>query len=278
MVRSAPTVTVLMPVKNPHREYFAAAVESILSQTFADLELLVVETPANQSAAAILSQFEDDRIRHVVLENPTSLVDQLNHGLSIARGEFVARMDADDVARLDRLERQAQCLEEHSEIDVVGSQLEVIDESGRTVRGRSYPLDHDSIVEAMRRLNPMAHPAVMFRTETVVQAGGYRYPERAAQDYELWSRLAKEGKRFANLAEPLLQYRVHRGAIKVQRVRDTLRSTLQTKQMYWRDSMSWADLGRMWIERAALYAPPGIVLWAFHNAQYHASKAARSRR
>jgi len=274
MANSVPTVSVLLPVKNPHPRFFSAAVRSILEQSFADFELCLVEAPSDTSAGALLSEFDDPRIRHVELAAPTTLVDQLNHGLAMARGTFVARMDADDISRSDRLEKQMQLLKEQPDVDVVGSQLDVIDEAGRTLGTRRYPVDHESIMTAMRRFNPLAHPAVMFRRETIVEAGGYRYPDRAAQDYELWCRLASLGKRFANHQEPLLKYRLHPGAIKVDRLRDTLRSTLATKQMYWRDSMTWHDRARMGLERIALHAPAGLVLWAFRKTQYQASSTA----
>ncbi len=271
MVDSPPTVSVLLPVTNPHPPFFLVAVRSILEQAFEDFELCIVEAPSHESAGALLAEFDDPRIHHVRLAAPTTLVDQLNHGLAMAQGTFVARMDADDIARFDRLAKQLRLFEEQPDLDVVGSQLAVIDEAGRTIGTRKYPVDHESIVTAMRRFNPMAHPAVLFRRATVVDAGGYRHPERAAQDYELWCRLASSGKRFANHEEPLLQYRLHPGAIKVERLRDTIRSTLAVKQAYWSDAFTWRDRLRIGLERLALRAPASLVLWAFRKTQYRAS-------
>lgn len=268
MTDSIPTVSVVLPVKNPHPEYFPAAVESILGQSHRDLQLLIIEAPSDRPAGALLSPFDDARIRHIEIHGPTTLVEQLNHGLELSQATFVARMDADDIARADRIEKQLQFLEQHPEVDVLGSQLEVIDDTGRTVGVRKYPRDHEAILAAMRRFNPLAHPAVMVRRQAIVDAGGYRHPERAAQDYELWSRLARGGKRFANHEERLLQYRLHAEAVKVARLRDTIRSTIETKQTYWRDTMNWGDRGRMWLERMALHAPAALVLWAFQKQAY----------
>ncbi len=277
MTVSNPTVSVVLPVKNPHPEYFPAAVASILRQTHQNLELLIIEAPSVRSASPQLARFDDVRIRRIELPAPTSLVAQLNHGVEQSQAPLVARMDADDVACVNRIEKQRQFLEQHPEVDVVGSQLEVIDESGTTVGVRIYPRTHEAILSAMRRFNPMAHPAVMFRRQAILDAGGYRYPERAAQDYELWSRLAIGGSRFANLEEHLLLYRLHPDAIKVARLRDTLRSTLETKRTYWSETMTWSDRGRMWLERMALHAPASLVFWAFQKNAYRTGTTKNAR-
>ncbi len=266
-----PTVSVLLPVKDAPREYLRQAIDSIVAQTFADWELVIVEAIGadGESATRALPGIADTPgIRVVEIPPPTNLVAQLNKGLEGCRGALVARMDADDICRPNRLQQQVAFLENHPEMDVVGSQIEAIDGAGRRIGARRYPLSHEAIVAAMQRYNPLAHPAVMFRKDVVLEAGGYRYPERAAQDYELWCRLARAGRRFANLPEPLLQYRLHAGAVKVSRLRDTIRSTLATKQAYWSDCMSWRARGRMWLERAALSAPPAAVNWIFRRMHY----------
>ncbi len=264
-----PLVSVLLPVLDPHPVYFRRAVESILAQTLGDFELVVVEDPAPRSAGEILADYADSRVRHVRNESRTGLVTQLNQGLAEARGDLVARMDADDVAEPDRLRRQCDLLGESPEVSVAGSQLRIIDEEGRHRGYRAYPLSHESILAALPRYNPLAHPSVMFRRAIVAGAGGYRSHSHN-EDYDLWSRLAVSGHRFANHPEPLLRYRVHPGAVKATRLRTMIRGTLEVKERYWRGGMTVADRARLWGERCLLALPPWLVTELFKRTAFRA--------
>ncbi len=257
-----------MPVLRPDTGYFQEAVDSILRQTLRDIELVVVEDPSEASASVILRRFEDARIRHVANQQRTSLVDQLNTGLAIARSAFVARMDADDVARSDRLETQLAFLRDNPDVTVVGSQLEVIDPAGRTVGHRAYPTDHADILRAFRRYNALAHPTVVFRKDAILSAGGYELREFAAEDYDLWSRLARTGARFANTSEPLLRYRVHPGASKAVRLRSILAGTTLVKKKYWLRTMSTSERLRFMLEIGLRYAPARLVQWLFVRTHF----------
>ncbi|MGH7819587.1 MAG: glycosyltransferase family 2 protein, partial [Candidatus Binatia bacterium] len=134
-----PRVSVVMPVLKPHPDYFPQAVESVLGQTLREIELLIVEDPSDRPAAELLSRYADPRIRH--FENPTrtSLVEQRNRGIEEARAPYVAFLDSDDVCEPARLEKQLAHLEAHPEIDVLGSQLVIIDGNGAIHGYRYYP-------------------------------------------------------------------------------------------------------------------------------------------
>lgn len=268
----APAVSVVLPVKAGDPEHLAAAVHSVLTGTLADLELIVIEDPASTGvvAAAALAAIDDPRLRLICNPTPTSLVAQLNQGLAAARAELVARMDADDLCEPTRLEVQRGLLMADPGLAVVGAQVLIIDERGEVIGRRRYPTEHVDIVAAMTRYNPFAHPAVMFRKELVVEAGGYRYPERPAQDYELWCRLAVAGHRFANSPEALLRYRVHALSVKSTLLRETLRSTLQTKREHWTGRMSQRARLRMAAEHLVLLLPPRLVLGLFRRLEYRA--------
>jgi glycosyltransferase involved in cell wall biosynthesis len=268
-----PLISVLLPVLNPHPEYFRQAVGSILSQTLSDLELLIVEDPSPRQAAPLLAEYSDSRIRHVSNAARTGLVQQLNQGLAEARGEVVARMDADDVAEPDRLLKQYELLRREQEVAVTGSQLRIIDGLGRHRGYRPYPLTHEAILAAMPRFNPLAHPSVMFRRDVVKNAGGYQY-QLHNEDYELWSRLAVSGRRFANHPEPLLRYRIHAGSVKATRLRMMIRGTLQVKDRYWREHMRLGDRLRLLGERCLLALPAGLVMEVFKRTAYRPSLAA----
>jgi glycosyltransferase involved in cell wall biosynthesis len=258
-----------MPVLDPHPVYFLQAVRSVLEQTLADFELIIVEDPSPTAAAGFLKDFADSRIRHVANPKRTSLVEQLNQGIGLARSDWIARMDADDIALPDRLEKQMAFLVEHPKVSVFGSQLAIMDDNGRPLGYRAYPRDHAAILRAMRRFCSMAHPSVVMRKDVILAAGGYRHVRRA-EDYDLWCRVAEAGGVFANHAEALVRYRLHGGSAKSTGLREQLRNTLAVKQTYFSGKMSLGDQARYWGERALLWFPPRLVHWLFLRYQFRA--------
>jgi glycosyltransferase involved in cell wall biosynthesis len=203
-------VTVLMSVHNDLR-YVPQAVDSILRQSFDDFEFLILDDGSTDGSADYLAELPDPRVRLVRNETNLGLTRSLNRGLDLARGAFVARMDADDVAMPQRLARQVEFLEAQPEIGIVGSSRVLIDEAGDVVA-------HAPAAETDVRIrwkcllgNPFAHPAVMIRRD-VLERHALRYDERyrTAQDYELWTRLLAVTKGH-NLPEALIRYRLRAG-------------------------------------------------------------------
>jgi glycosyltransferase involved in cell wall biosynthesis len=265
---TTPTVSVVVPVFNPHPVYFRQAIDSVLSQSFTDFEVIVVEDPSGSSGQAVLSGIADPRLHYILNDQRTSLPRQHNRGLALARGRFICRFDADDVCEPNRLEQELAFLQAHPDIDVVGSCLTIIDQHGAVVGARRYPLDHDDILRTIRRFNPIANSTVMFRREVYERFGGWRDSELPAQDYEWYSRLAAGGARFANLATPLVRYRLHGGSIKSSQLRGTLQTTLDVKRTYWRQQMDWPSRALMLIERVLLHLPAALVLRLFTAIRY----------
>ncbi len=207
-----------MPVRNGG-SYLVPAVRSLLDQSFADFELLAIDDGSIDGSASRLASLAagDRRVR--LLRNPgRGLVAALNFGLAEARGELVARMDADDVALPRRFERQVAFLDSHPEVAVLGTAVDVIDHAGRVVDRIDYPTSPAEIEARLldrRRVEwscAHAHPSVMARLDVVRAAGGYRAVFRHAEDYDLWQRLA-ERHRLANLPDRLLRYRSHAGQV-----------------------------------------------------------------
>lgn len=263
-----PAVSVVMPLLNPHPVYFRQAIASVLGQTFKDFELIIVEEAGARTAQDMLGEFRDPRIRHIFSAQRTSQTAQRNRALAAARAELVASLDADDIAHPRRLEKQVAFMNGHPDVSVLGSQLAVMDSKGQHLGYRAYPHDHESIVRTMPRANPIAHPSVMCRRSAVLAEGGYRLARYAAEDYELWSRLAHRGLRFANHPEPLLRYRIHPEGIKTRMLRSVLRGTLEVKRRYWADQMSLAARTRLLAEHLLLCVPPSLVLKAFLRTHY----------
>jgi glycosyltransferase involved in cell wall biosynthesis len=203
-------VTVLMSVHNDLR-YLPQAVESILRQSFGGFEFLILDDGSTDGSADYIASLADPRVRLVRNETNLGLTRSLNRGLDLARGAFVARMDADDVALPERLARQVEFLESHPDVGIVGSSRVLIDEAGETIA--NAPAAETDLRIRWKCLlgNPFAHPAVMIR-RGVLDRHALRYDEayRTAQDYELWTRLLAVTKGH-NLPEPLIQYRLRAG-------------------------------------------------------------------
>ena len=270
---TAPLVSIVLPVFEPHPVYFRQAIDSILSQSFNDFELIVVEDPSRSSGQSLLRDVADRRLNYILNAERTSLPRQHNRGLQEAHGQFICRFDADDICEPNRVERELAFLQSHPDVDVVGSCLTAIDDHGVAIGMRRYPIEHRDIVAAMRRFNPIANSTVMFRREVYERFGGWRDSALPAQDYEWYSRLAAGGARFANLAEPLVRYRLHGGSIKSSKLRGTIQTTLEVKKMYWRRDMDLRSRAVMAAERALLYLPESLVLWLFTAVRYRRSSA-----
>jgi glycosyltransferase involved in cell wall biosynthesis len=221
-----PLVTVLMSVYNGAR-FLEEAVESIRNQTFSDFEFLIIDDGSNDASPAILARqaVADRRIRILTQEN-RGLIVSLNRGFGEARGELVARMDADDIARPRRLESQVAFLEAHKDITVLGGCADVIDVNGRRSQTVRFPERPDQIRRHMRELGcAVAHPTVLFRLKAVRDAGGLRRAYRHAEDYDLWLRMV-ETCDFANLPDIVLSYRRHQGSVSIRHPRQQALSAI----------------------------------------------------
>lgn len=208
-----PRVTVLMPVHNGGA-YLDAAVRSILGQTFPDFELLAIDDGSTDGSGEVLRGYRDPRLRLVENGRNVGIVETLNRGLTLSRGEYVARMDCDDVSLPERFARQLRFFDAHPDIGVLGTCGERIDEGGKTVAPFCQPLRHEAIRFCLHFFCPLTHPSVMMRKEVVLGAGGYMpggplpAGELVPEDYDLWWRLST-ATRFANLPDCLLLLRKH---------------------------------------------------------------------
>lgn len=213
----APLVTVLMPAYNSEA-FVGEAVASMLAQTFTDFELLVIDDGSTDSTGAVLEAIRDPRLRLVSNPYNIGLIRTLNRGLELATGHYVARMDADDVSVPERLERQVEFLESHTEVDVLGTMANLINESGEAIGNISdYPTDADDVRADLLRECCLIHPTVMFRRDVVRAVGGYDPGAPHAEDYDLWLRLSDDHG-IANLPEKLVSYRLHRNQVSVRNV------------------------------------------------------------
>jgi len=224
----APKVSVISSVHNGESS-LKGAIESVLNQTMADFEFVIVDDASTDGSADILERFDDPRI--VVLKNDTriGLTASLNRAFDLTRGEFIARQDDDDFSLPKRFEQQVKFLESYSEVGVVGSQMEVIDEEGNFLEQYSLPSDHGILAWNLFFERSFAHPSVMIRRELLSKVGGYDEDYLVSQDHKLWSRLVLE-TRFANLPEVLLRYQSSDKSISQRRVSEQYSNRMRVRQ------------------------------------------------
>jgi glycosyltransferase involved in cell wall biosynthesis len=200
-----PQVTVLMPVFNS-REYLPAAVESILCQSFADFEFLIINDGSTEPIADVLDDFKDDRIRLVDQEN-MGLTRSLNKGLRLAKGRYIARMDADDLSLPGRLEAQVYEMDTDPRLDLVGTFFDVINHRGDLIERKELVTDPIYRLWRLQFHNNYGHGSVMLRKEAIFNVGLYDETLAYAQDFDLWSRLSmKDNTKI--IPEALYQYRM----------------------------------------------------------------------
>jgi glycosyltransferase involved in cell wall biosynthesis len=221
-----PKVSVLMSVYNGDR-YVKEAINSILNQTFTNFEFIIIDDGSTDRTLEILTTYteKDDRIRLASGEN-RGLTKTLNEMLSQSKGDFIARIDADDIALPERFDKQLQFLQQNTDVVCVGSSLDWIDEKGRFIAHCSMPEGNEELQQLMLGgISMLHHPCAMFRRLAALQVGGYDETLKTSADLDLWLKLGEIG-RLANLPETLMLYRLHPRSItnakQVQQSNDAL--------------------------------------------------------
>ena len=211
-----PRVSVLLPGYNAG-SYLDAAVRSILEQSLEDLELVVIDDGSTDGSGEVLRKHAqvDSRVRLISREN-RGLVATLGELIDNARGELLARMDADDIALPDRFRAQVRFLEENPRTVCIGGGIILIDENAKELNQKPNVVgkDHVQRRELEGRM-PICHPAAMFRASAIAKVGGYRPEAYPSEDLDLWLRLGEVGH-LDNVPEAVLRYRVHSTSISVQ--------------------------------------------------------------
>jgi glycosyltransferase involved in cell wall biosynthesis len=201
-------VSVVMGVYNA-APFLREAIESILNQTFADFEFIIINDGSTDNSAEIINSYTDERIVAIYQENAGHSV-SLNRGLQIARGEFIARMDSDDISLPERFTMQIEFLRSNPDYVIVGTSAEIIDVDGNHIYNNIMPPEWEKIKSSAPSI-PLAHPSVMFRKTPILEIGGY--DEKAAyipiEDTILWNNIVRNdvGK-IGNLPDVLIKYRL----------------------------------------------------------------------
>ncbi|STO54143.1 glycosyl transferase [Canicola haemoglobinophilus] len=210
-MNNRPLISVIIPCYNAEK-FVEKSVRSIMEQTYNNLEIILINDCSTDNTEFILQQLalEDKRIVYIKNDHNLKLPKTLNKGIALAQGEYIARMDADDIAVPERLETQMNFMLNNPEIDLVGTNLKHLDEHDNfTGYASAQPTEHKDIVKQLAWKCTIVHPSILAKKSLFTELNGFDESIVYAEDYELWIRAYLAGKKFANLAEPLLHYRIH---------------------------------------------------------------------
>lgn len=226
VVQNSPLLSVILPVYNG-LPYLRQAVESVLAQSFADFELIVINDGSRDASQALLETFDDPRMRLVQQEN-RGLAATLNIGIAQARGRYIARQDQDDICLPGRFEKQVDFLEANAGVMLLGTAAEIWQGDKRTERVMRHALDCPALKFGLLFNNYFIHSSVMLRRSVFDRVGGYSEDKarQPPEDYELWSRIAREFD-VANLPDILMAYREVPGSMSRTGNRPFLKNLVQ---------------------------------------------------
>lgn len=234
-LKTTPVISVLLSVYNADK-YVSLAIESILNQTFANFELIIVDDCSSDTSWDICLKYAQQDNRIVAVRNKLNLggCETLNVGLKLARGRYVARQDNDDWSYPDRLAKQLKFMETHQDVGIVGGNMEIINKDGKVIGKRTYNYTDGMIRKKIFRYSPFSHPLVMFRKSILDTVGYYNLEYAPADDYDLYFRIGKVSK-FANLNEILMKYRVIPTSLTNSRTKKMELATIKVRNLYQND-------------------------------------------
>lgn len=232
-IKKQPMVSVIMPVYNAG-EFLVEAIESIVSQTYKNYELLIVDDGSRDNSWEIIQKYQKkykNLIRAFRLKKNTNAAGNgaVNTVLPNARGQYIARMDADDIAHPQRLKRQVEFLDRNLDVILVGTQAKVINRFGKVTGKKTYPLDHEGIYKQYAVVHPIIHPSCMIRRSLLPKWNKlYEMRFGVNDDYYTFFTLFRYGK-FANINEFLLSYRIHEHNTSLQNIKDKFFNTVNIR-------------------------------------------------
>ena len=207
-------ISVIMSTYNESEQQLECSILSIINQSYKNIEFIIInDNPENTALSNYLNHITDERVKIYENECNLGLVTSLNKAISFARGKYLARMDADDIAMPDRLEEQLSYLLENN-LDMIGSDIQLINEDGSLAQRRMhFPVSHEQICKYMRWGNCLAHPTWLVKQDVYDALGGYRNV-KSCEDYDFILRaLATNRFRIGNLPKIELQYRIRKNGI-----------------------------------------------------------------
>ena len=219
-------LSVILPVYNQEK-YLKESINSILNQSYKNFELIIINDGSTDGSEKIIFEFKDPRIIYFKQDN-LGLTKTLNIAINKAKGKFIARMDADDIAGKTRFEKQINYFDKHPDFKICGTWAKLIDEEGNIINyKKTKNTDHD-IKKNIIKKNEFVHPSVMFDKNMFVELGGYNNEFKIAQDYDFFIRACKKYKVY-NIPEFLIKQRINKESISISKMRKSLKSALKIR-------------------------------------------------
>ena len=236
-MKKVPLVSVIMPVYNSEK-YLSEVIESILKQTFRNFEFLIFDDGSTDGSRAIieLNAKQDTRIIPYYSDVNRGYVVHLNRGIELSKGEFIARMDSDDISMPNRFQKQLDFLLAYVDIELVGSSTIIINENGKEVGVDHKFTESRNLYWECFFKAPFTHPSVMIKKKILNSVGKYNESKIPSEDYDLWTRIVRVGKT-ANLKEPLLFYRTHAKSISKLKNEDQIKQSLESQELLWKKTI-----------------------------------------
>ena len=201
-----PLISIVLPCYNS-QDYIENCINSITEQDWNNYELIIIDDGSSDNTNNIIKKYSNIKLRYVKNNTNKGIVHSLNKGISMAKGEYIARIDSDDLMHKNRLSKQVNYLEEYPEIALVGSWQFIIDKLGKVIGLKQYPVQHEEIKLLLPFENPFSHPSIMIRSN-IIKTIGYNEKYTNCEDYNLWEKIVSKNIT-ANIPECLTYYRSH---------------------------------------------------------------------
>lgn len=261
-----PVISVVMSVYNGEK-YLRESIESILNQTYRNFEFIIINDGSTDSTREIVLSYDDPRICLIDNKENIGLTKSLNKGLRIARGGYIARMDADDISMPNRFESQIDFLNHHREYAVVGTLLKVINENSKVIFTIEKPIQHTDIRDFLNRDNCIGHGSAMIRKTCLQSVGFYDESIEKSQDYDLWLRISQNYK-LANIPQYLYMWRNHK---------ENISEKHRNEQKHFVEMIKTRVEGKTEKRKVEHYGEPKFsILMANHNNAEYVAEAIQS--
>lgn len=258
-MENKPSISVLMPAYNAEK-YISLAIESILNQTLRNFELIIIDDCSTDDTWNIIQQYanKDSRIKGYRNAVNSKICKTLNRGISLVKGDLIARMDADDWSYPERLEKQFQLMKENEDIVISGGTIEICDSEMIVLNKRKYNLSDKKIREKIFKYSPFCHPAVIMRTGAILKAGKYDENLFDAEDYDMYFRIGKFGE-FKNLPDTILKLRTSPSSVSQKNARRQEKLTLKIREKATKEygyKMNYSDKLYFYAQLMSMYIIP----------------------
>tara|TARA_B100000073_G_C23672857_1_gene549353 strand:- start:18 stop:1064 length:1047 start_codon:yes stop_codon:yes gene_type:complete len=245
------SLAVLLPCWNSS-DYLLIAVTSILNQTFRDFDLYVVDDCSTDNSLSLLEHIKDRRLHVIPQSINTGYVSILNYLIDHTDSEYIARMDSDDISRIDRFEKQLSLLHSNPSLSLVGSWMHLINSNGSLIGHNRAPVSHRHIVHSLYQgINPICHPSIIFRRSILGSNLRYDCDLMPSEDYDFYMKLLVKGHQFSNYPDFLIKYRIHNDSISRRKREIQFNNTLislrrslagcSSNSLFFPFPSSWAD-------------------------------------